>query len=282
MNSEKKSGNIYVLLSAIFFALGGILIKSNSWSSMTINGLRGFVAFFMLYADMKLAGHKFRINKAVIFGAIANFGMSTLFVMANKLTSAANAIVLQFTMPLFLILLLWMFWKQKPDKTSLITVMVSFVGIIFFFVGRLTPAGMLGNILAIASGLLYAVVFLLKKIPDSDFESSILISFAISFVVGIPFFASEAGYPAGNFINILVLGIFQVGCAYICLNKGLNRVTPVAAALISMIEPVLNPILAAIFLCERIGMTEIIGAVIVLLSATVYNLLLIKKKQPEE
>jgi len=278
MESTKKSGYVYVFLSAVFFALGGILIKSNSWSSMSINGLRGIIAFGMLYVDMKIAHHKFCVNKQVIFGAIVNFCMSTLFVMANKMTSAANAIVLQFTMPIFVILLLWIFWKQKPDSMSLITVGVSFVGIIFFFVGSLTPSGMIGNILAILSGLLYAVVFLIKKMPNSDFESSILISFLISFVVGIPFFCNEGSYPVSNFITVALLGVFQIGCAYICLNRGLNHVPPVAASLISMIEPVLNPILVAIFLHEVIGVMEIIGAVIVLSSATVYNLILIKKK----
>lgn len=277
MDRENKSGYIYILLSAIFFALGGLLIKTNTWSSMTINGLRGFVAFFMILLDMKLRHHRFKFNGAVVWGALANFAMSTTFVMANKMTTAANTIVLQFTMPVFLILFLWIFWKQKPEKISVITVAVSFVGMIFFFMGKLSVTGMWGNIVAILSGLFYAIVFLLKKIPNSDFESSTLLSFALSFVVGIPFFAGEGNYPASNFVIILVLGVFQVGCAYICLNRGLNTVPPIAASLISMIEPVLNPILVAVFYHEYIGYHEIIGSVIVLGAATLYNILSIRK-----
>lgn len=277
--NKNKSGYIYILLSAIFFALGGLLIKSNSWSSMSINGSRGIIAFFMILLDMKLRNHKFVFNRQVFWGAVANFTMSTLFVMANKMTTAANAIVLQFTMPVFIILFLWIFWKQKPEKISVITIAISFFGMIFFFFGQLSMSGMIGNILAILSGLFYAIVILIKKIPNSDFESSVLISFAICFLTGLPFLIREGNYPAGNIITVVLLGIFQIGCAYICLNRGLNDVPPVAASLISMIEPVLNPILVAVFFHEYIGVNEIIGSVIVLSSAVFYNLITIRKQQ---
>lgn len=282
MKSSGKMGYVYILLSAVFFALGGLLIKVNSWSSMSINGMRGIIAFFMIWAEMKITKHKFKLNLQVLFGALVNFLMSASFVMANKLTTAANTIVLQFTMPVFVILFLWIFWKQKPDLFSLVTVLVSFVGIIFFFIGQLTPTGMLGNILAILSGLFYAVVFLIKKMPDSDFESSVLLSFALSFIIGIPFLVRETDFSTVNIVSIIALGVFQIGCAYICLNRGLNHVPPIAASLISMIEPVLNPILVAIFYKEMIGYIEIIGAVIVLGSATFYNVMLIKGKEKAE
>jgi len=282
MTKTNKAGYIFILLSAIFFALGGLLIKVNTWSSMTISGLRGLVAFFMILLDMKLRNHKFIFNRQVMLGALTNFAMSTLFVIANKMTTAANAIVLQFTMPVFIILFLWIFWKEKPEKISLITVAVSLAGMIFFFMGQLSVSGMVGNIAAILSGLFYAIVILLKKIPDSDFESSVLISFAISFVVGIPFLAMEGSYPAGNFVTIVLLGVFQLGCAYICLNRGLNTVPPIAASLISMIEPVLNPILVAVFYGELIGVNEIVGSVIVLGAAVVYNVLSIYSKSKNQ
>jgi len=276
MNRTNRSGYLFILLSAVFFALGGVLIKTNTWSPMTINGFRGIVAFFIILIDMKLRNHKFVLNKQVIFGALANFTMSSLFVIANKMTTAANAIVLQFTMPIFIIIFLWIFWKQRPEKISVITIAVSFMGMIFFFMGQLSMTGMIGNVVAILSGLFYAVVLLIKKIPNSDFESSVLISFAICFIVGIPFYINEASYPVSNYVLVVALGVFQLGCAYICLNRGLNTVPPIAASLISMIEPVLNPILVAIFYKEFIGYHEIIGSLIVLGAAIVYNIVSIK------
>lgn len=270
MNQQNK-GYVYVLLSAVCFATGGLLIKINSWSSMTINGIRSIFAFLIFFLYFRHLGHKFVYNKTVVLGALANTGMTATFVIANKLTSAANAIVLQFTLPIYIILMLWIFWKKKPDRLSILTAIASFVGILFFFFDNLSTAGMIGNLLALLSGVLYAVVFLIKKMPNSDFESSALLSFALNFLIGIPFYFHESTITATNLFSVLLLGFVQIGLAYIFLSKGLDTVPPVGASLISMIEPILNPILVAVFYGETIGGISLIGAIIVLASATFYN-----------
>lgn len=269
---ESNKGYLYIILSAICFATGGLLIKINSWSPMTINGVRSIFAIPVFYLFYKKLGHKFKLNMAVILGALANSGMSTTFVIANKLTSAANTIVLQFTMPIYIIILLWIFWKKTPDKISVLTALFSFVGILCFFFDRISVSGMIGNILALVSGFLYAIVFLIKKIPNADFESSALLSFAINFVIGIPYMFQESSITGTNMMSVLLLGVIQIGFAYVFLARGLDFVSPIGAALTSMIEPVLNPILVAVFYRETIGTLSFIGAIIVLASATAYNL----------
>lgn len=281
MNQQQK-GYVYVLLSAVCFATGGILIKINSWSSMTINGLRSIFAFVIFFLFFRRLGHKFTFNKSVLLGALANTGMSATFVLANKLTSAANAIVLQFTLPIYIIFLLWIFWKKKPDRLSVLTAAASFVGILFFFFDNLTTTGMIGNLLALLSGFLYAIVFLIKKMPHADFESSALWSFALNFIIGIPFYFQESTITSTNIISVLLLGFVQIGLAYIFLSKGLDFVPPVGASLISMVEPILNPILVAVFYGETIGGISFIGAVIVLLSAATYNVMSAKSGQKEK
>lgn len=270
MNHRKK-GYLFVLLSALCFATGGLLIKINSWSSMTINGVRSLFALLIFYPYFRSIGHKFRINKMIIIGALANTGMCVTFVSANKLTSAANAIVLQFTLPIYIILMLWIFWKKRPDRVSVLTALFSFIGILFFFFDNLTTSGMVGNLLALLSGLLYAIVFLIKKMPNSDFESSAVLSFAINLIIGIPFYVQENTFTPNNVVSVILLGFVQIGMAYIFLAKGLDYVPPVAASLISMVEPIVNPILVAAFYGETIGFISIIGAVIVLGSATFYS-----------
>jgi drug/metabolite transporter (DMT)-like permease len=267
-----RGGYFFVLLSAICFATGGLLIKINSWSPMTISGIRSLFAMPVFYLYFKNAGHAFKWNRTVLLGALANSGMSTTFVIANKLTSAANSIVLQFTMPIYIILLLWIFWKQKPDRVSVVAAAFSFVGVLFFFFDRISMSGMIGNVIALLSGFLYAIVFLIKKIPDSDFEASALLSFAINFVIGLPFCLRETDMSCTNLVSALLLGIVQVGMAYIFLARGLDTVPPTAAALTSMIEPVLNPILVAAFYGETIGPVSLVGAAIVLISSVVYQL----------
>jgi len=275
----KKSGVISILLSAICFAVGGVLIKSVNWGSFSINGGRCIFAFIVMLIYMKATKHKFVMNKEVILGALANFGMCLTFVAANKLTTAANAIVLQFTMPAFVIIFLMLFWKKKPEKIEIITVCISFLGMLCFFYESLSAGGMLGNIIAVISGALYAVVFLLKKIPGADFESSVLVSHVISVIVGLPFIIRETDFGYSNILWIALLGIVQLGAAYVFLTRGLSTVPPVAASLISMIEPILNPILVAIVCGEMIGPISLIGALIVLGSATVYNVVEAKKSQ---
>jgi drug/metabolite transporter (DMT)-like permease len=199
--------------------------------------------------------------------------MNLTFVMATKLTSAANAIVLQFTEPIFLIIFLFLFWKHKPDKKSMISSILVFLGILCFFFDRITLTGQVGNVLAIISGALYAFVFLIKKMKRADFESSILISQITSFFLFMPWYFKETDYAPVNFLLVLLLGVVQMGIAYVCLAKGLETVSPITASLTSTIEPILNPVWVAIFYGELISPIAIVGAAIVIVSSTAYNIL---------
>ena len=270
-------GTIYVLLSAILFSLGGLLIKSVPWSSVSIQGTRSIFSSVVIGGYMLLTGRKLVFNKSVFFGAICNMAMAFTFVMATKMTTAANAIVLQFTEPIFVILLMWLLYKKKPAKDAIVTCLLVFGGILCFFFESLSSGGMAGNLLAIFSGFAYALVFLMKKFPGADFESSILISNVMSILIGIPFFVKETNHSATVWGCIVLLGTLQCGLSYVFLSKGLDHVSPVTASLTSTIEPILNPILVAACYEEEIGVLAIIGAILVVGSATIYNLREAKK-----
>lgn len=275
--TAEQKGILCTVLSAVCFATGGLLIKINTWSSFTINGVRSFFAVFVFLIYMIVTKHSLKFNGKVLLGVIANSMMSLTFVMANKMTTAANAIVLQFTLPIYIMLLLWIFEKKKPDRISVLSGIISFVGIMFFFLDSLSAGGMAGNILALISGFFYAVVFVMKRIPGSDFESSAILSFGLNFLVGIPFYLRETDWGVVNISTGILQGVVQIGLAYIFLNIALDKVPPVGASLISMIEPILNPVLVAVFYGEKIGIVSFLGAVIVLSSALFYNL----KSMPE-
>lgn len=273
MKKQWNMGYIFIITSAICFSLAGVLIKNITWSSITINGTRNLLAFLVMACYMKRIHHKIRVNKVILMGAAVNLLMNLTFVIATKLTSAANAIVLQFTEPVFLILFLGILWKQKPGKKESITCFLVFGGILCFFFDKLTLSGQLGNLIAVVSGALYAIVFLLKKMKNADFESSILISQLASFIIFLPWYFKETEFGASNLILIVLLGVVQMGLGYVFLAKGLEHVSPVAASLTSTIEPILNPIWVAIFYGETISVLAIIGAAIVIISATAYNIL---------
>jgi drug/metabolite transporter (DMT)-like permease len=282
MNLQKKYlGYIYVTLSAICFSMAGILIKSISWSSLTINGTRNIFAFLVMLFYIKKKQHKIVINRVVILGAVLNLLMNLTFVMATKMTSAANAIVLQFSEPIFIILFLWMLWKQKPDKKAVIACCLVFGGILCFFFDKISPKGQIGNLLAIISGILYAFVFLIKKMKNSDFESSNLISQIASFLLFIPSYFKETDFSPRNILLMIILGLIQMGAGYVFLSLGLDRVSVVAASLTSTIEPILNPIWVALFFHEYISPIAFVGAALVIISSTGYNVLCARNKSEE-
>ena len=266
-----RRGLTYVLISAVCFSLAGVLIKVIPWNPISINGARCIFAIIPMYLYLRATGRRFHVNKQIIGGAILDFAMLETFVIANKLTTAANAIVLQFTEPVWVILLAWIIFRSRPRASAVAASIVVIAGIVCFFLDSLSAGGVLGNVLAIASGLAYAGVFLLKESPKCDFECAAILGFAACFVVGIPFYAQETVFSLDILLAIMALGIAQLGLAYFFLSKGLDVVSPVTASLTSTIEPLLNPILVAIVVGETIGPLSIFGAVLVIGAATAYN-----------
>lgn len=273
---QNYKGIIYVFLSAFCFSFAGVLLKSVTWPSIATNGGRCFFSFFTILVFMKLTGCRFKFNGRVLNGAIVIAAMNITFTMANKMTTAANAIVLQFTMPLFIILLNVLLYKKKPTRIEILCSIGVFGGILFFFIEKLSTQGMIGNFVAILSGALYAVVFLMKRFPGANYESSILISCVISFIVGIPWYGSVEWTPE-NIAFLAASGILQNGLGFVFLSLGLAQVSAIAAALISTIEPVLNPIWTMLAFGEMIGPMAFIGAAMVLISSLAYNILSSRK-----
>ena len=270
--NKSLMGAVYVFASAILYAMGGVLIKLIPRSPTTNQGARSVFSLLVIGGYMMATKRKLVINKSVMLGALFNVIMALTFVAATKMTTAANAIVLQFTEPIFIIFLMWIIYKVKPAKEAIITCVVVFAGIICFFFDSLSAGGMFGNILAIVSGVAYAFVFLIKKFPGADFESSIIISNIVSIVVAIPTCISETKSSTLIWACVILLGTLQCGLSYVFLSKGLDLVSPVTASLTSTIEPVLNPLLVALIYGEKVGGLAIVGALLVVGSATLYNL----------
>lgn len=266
-----RRGLAYVLISAVCFSLAGVLIKVIPWNPISINGARCIFAIVPMYLYLRATGRRFHVNKQIIGGAVLDFAMLETFVIANKLTTAANAIVLQFTEPIWVILLAWIIFRSRPRRSAVVASFVVIAGIACFFYDSLNAGGMLGNVLAIVSGVAYAGVFLLKESPKCDFECAAILGFAACFVAGIPFYPQETLFTPEILVTIVVLGVVQLGLAYFFLSKGLDVVSPVTASLTSTIEPLLNPILVAIVVGEFIGPISIFGAVLVIGAATAYN-----------
>ena len=275
MNEKKQQqrGVFCVFMAAVLYSIGGLCIKLIPWNGMSINGGRTLVALFVIGGYLIMTKHKVRFNRYILLGALCVCGTNILFSLANKMTTAANTIVLQFTAPIFVLLLSMMFWHKKPQKLDVITCILVLGGVICFFIDGLSMGGMLGNILALLSGLTYAGVFLLNDLPDSDPISSVFWGDIISAVTGLPFLLQETAFPPSAIISLIILGALQVGLAYTLMCIGLKTTPAVTASLISGIEPILNPVLVAIFYGEPIGSMALVGAVIVIGGVVGYNVI---------
>ncbi len=271
--SARRVGTVCVFLSAVLYSIGGLCIKLIPWSGIAINGARTAIALVIIGLYLAVTRHRPRINMWVLLGAVSVCGTNTLYTIANKLTTAANTIVLQFTAPIFVILFSALFLKKRPRRLDLWVCAIVLGGVVLFFVDGLSVGGTLGNILALLSGVSYAGVFMLGDLPDGDPISSVFWGDVISAAIGLPFLLTQPPLDAGPLVALVVLGAFQVGVAYILLTVGLKTTPSVTACLISGIEPVLNPILVAVFYHETVGPLSLLGAVVVLGAIITYNVI---------
>ncbi|NCE64281.1 EamA family transporter [Pseudoflavonifractor sp. 524-17] len=279
---ERQRGTLCVFLAAALYSIGGLCIKLIPWSGMAINGGRNVVALMVVGGYLIATRHRPQMNRGVLLGAICIYGTNILFTIANKLTTAANVIVLQFTAPIFVILLSVLFWKKRPGKLDIGACAVVFLGVLCFFVESLETGDMAGNCLALLSGLSYAGVFLLQDMPGCDPISSVFWGDVISAVTGAPFLLFETEFTPTALTSLVVLGAFQVGLAYVLLTIGLKTTPPVTASLVSGIEPVLNPILVAVFYHEAVDPLAMVGAVIVIGGVVGYNVIRARTGQERE
>lgn len=274
--NERIKGIIYMLLAAVALSLAGLFVKLAVWDSFGITGGRSVATLAACVIYMVLTGKKFVFNKPVLFGGVCISLLNFLFIFATQSTSAANAIVLEYTEPFFVILLLWLIFGQRPQKAEILAVLAAFAGILFFFMDKLTPGGMIGNFAALMAGLVYAVFILVKKMDGNDFFSSVLTAAVINIIVcGWTIPRQTDWNPVGVFM-VALFGIVPCFLGYILLSAGLDRMPIVAGVLLSMLEPVLNPIWVAIFYGEVVGKMSLIGMVIILGTAAVYSVWQIK------
>lgn len=272
----QKLSPLLILAEAVCFSLGGVIVKSIPWGSMAINGMRSIIAGVVIYLYMRLRGHRVVWNRSVLLGGCMMCATSVLYVYANKLTTAAAAILLQYTAPVFIILYSWLFFRKKPDKWDIAATVVIACGVICFFLDGLSGGSLLGNVLALASGMTFAVVFMMKLLPGSDNLSSVFVGCLVGAVIGCPSVLGEltqGNTQVDTWLALLALGVFQFACAYICMAEGLEHTPPLTASLISTLEPILNPIWVALVLHELLGTTTLIGAAIVILGVAGYNIL---------
>ena len=276
---KQNIGTILVFLAALCASINGVLIKLFSWSAMSINSLGNLIGVIVIAAYMVAVKHKFVFNKSVLLGGMFVFLTNLISTYANKLTTAANAIVLQFTMPIFIILAMWVFFKERPKKLDVVTSLVVLVGIAFFVIDGLAVGNTFGNFLGLLTGVVCAGVYMLEKITGNDSFSAIIVGKLLCFVVGIPAVMGESRLGGTALAGMLLYGVAQCGLQFIFLPLGLKYASPVSASLLSSAEPLLAPVWVALFYpSEQVTPRAWIGFTIVIVTLIIYN---VKKARQE-
>jgi len=239
---------------------------------MSIIGLRALLAaaVFAIYRK----SIKVKLTKGNIMAALFLSATTMLFVFANQLTTAAAAVMLQFTAPIFILLIQFIFYKKKPRPSEALAVLVTIAGMVLFFADELDAGHMLGNALAIISGLTFACVFVCNQRPDTQPEQSVMLGFLINAILWTPFafFDTNITTDIVPWIFIAIMGIVQVGMAYVFFTIGIKRTPALLACLIVALEPVLNPIWVAMFTPERPGRYAIFGGAIIVITVVAFNM----------
>lgn len=264
--SEKARAKLGMLLATVMFSTGGVLVKWVPGHPLAISGLRSIIAVPILLLFLRKPSFTWSLPQ--IGAALFYAGVVIGFVVATKLTTAANAIILQYTSPMYVAILgRWML-DEKTSWFDWLTIALVFGGLTLFFFDKLSRSGMTGNFIAVGSGISFAflLIFLRKQKHGSPVES-IVLGNIITALVGIPFII--ASFPdRSGWLAILLLGVFQLGLAYVVYARAIRIVTALEAVVIKGIEPILNPLFVYLLVGERPGPWAFLGAAIVFASVT--------------
>ncbi len=274
-HSSRRRAVLFLVLVAILWSTGGFFIKFVTWNPLAIAGTRSGIAAAVMLAfrrRMDLHGGTAQMGGAVCYAATV-----ILFVVSNKLTTAANAILLQYTAPIYVAALSHWFLKERLMKWDPAAAVLTVGGIALFFLDDLSSGGLWGNIAAICSGMAFAgTIILLRKQKDRSPLESIFLGNILTFLIGFPFmFRSSPG--AGGWLGLIFLGVFQLGCSYILYAEAIKHVTAFEGILIPVLEPVLNPLWVFLLLGEKPGGWAVVGGCVVLATVTARCMLALKQ-----
>lgn len=265
MSGALRHGQALLLLvaAAVLWSSGGIIIKSIEWTPLAISGMRSLIASLVILVWVgkpRLTWSRWQIG-----GAIAYAVCCGLFVMATKFTTAANAIMLQYTGPIYVALFGRWFLHERTSGLDWAAIAVTLGGMALFFLDELSPDGTLGNVLAIVSGVAFAwLALFLRKQKDASPVGSVLLGNWIIALAALPFMLQSAPASFDDWNLLALLGVVQLGIPYILYTKAITRVSALEAVLVPVVEPLLNPLWVLLFYGEKPGRWAAVGAALVL------------------
>lgn len=246
--SSKKIGIIQMVFCSMLWSIAGLLIKYIEMNSFVIAGGRSLFAALTVIVFMLVTKQRFLLTRRTVINGILLCGVFICFVGANKLTSAANAIVLQYTSPIFVLIFSTLFLHKKPRSFDVFTVLLTLVGIVLFFISDLDAGKMAGNLLAIVAGAFFGGTFVaVGSTKGEEKMSGILLAHVFCAAIGLPMLAfTENTINTKGIVCLVVLGVLQLGIPYILYALASNHCSTISCVVISALEPIFNPVWVAI------------------------------------
>ncbi|HPI38015.1 MAG TPA: EamA family transporter [Ignavibacteriaceae bacterium] len=275
--SDHKKGIAAILFAALLWSTGGVFIKLISFNSLQLSFFRSLLSAITILVLFRRRAVLF--NTGTMINGLFYAAILILFVVAAKSTTVANAIFLQYTAPIYVFILEPLMLKTKFERINLITILICIAGMFLFFAGDLSPGDKSGNLAAILSGICFAgfLIGMRKNKPEYQFATIFYGNVFISLFCSFSVFALNE-IQATDVIMVSYLGIFQIGLAYVIFSYGLKKVNAIEASLISMIEPVLNPVWTYIGYGEVPSIYSIFGGLIIIAGLTIKTFQIEKSK----
>lgn len=275
MNINHKLGGVLAMVgTASLWSMGGLLIKLIDWHPFAIAGMRSFIASLVILAFIRRP--VFHFSFAQVAAAVSYAVTMILFVIANKTTTAANAILLQYIAPVLTAFIGAALLKERTRIEHWVSILFVAAGMIIMFMDELGGGQMFGNIIALCSALTFSLYFVFMRMQKegSPFESNILahwitagICLAASFFLPAPDITLKASAA------MFVLGAVQMGIPSILISIGIKRVSALSANLIAVIEPVFNPIWVFLIIGEFPGWNTVVGGAVIISAVTAVSLI---------
>lgn len=261
MLDQRKKAVFALFIVSLCWSLGGLLIKLVAWDPLAIAGMRSAIAIPVLWVFRRHLA--FTWTKAQLTAAIAYAAVVILFVTANKNTTAANAVLLQYTSPVFVALISRRVLNERIKLIDWLTAFAVLMGIGLFFVDQLSWQGRFGNICSIVGGFAFAVFAVSMRLQkEASPIESVVLGNAIAAAFGLAF-SSHSFAGLENWGLIFLLGTVQLGLPYVLYSFAVKHVTAIEVVLIPALEPIVNPLLVLLFLKEAPTPWAIVGGAMV-------------------
>lgn len=253
---------LLLLAAAVLWSTAGAAIKRSGLEALQIAGGRSLVAAAFLFLAVRDA--RLRPTPRLLLVAAAYGVTVVLFVVATKLTTAANAIFIQDTAPLWVLLLSPWLLQERPTKGELLAVPVYAAGLGLFFLDDLAPGQAVGNAVALVSGVFFALAIIGLRHLREEGPAALTWGNLLAAAVALPAWPSGPAAVPADLAIVLYLGVFQLGLAYLCFSRGVMGTPAIEASLIILVEPILNALWTFLVTGERMGPWAVGGGAVVL------------------